>query len=80
MPKTNATAAEALASHQNDIARLIDVLQMELTKHAERAKAAPNNWGFPGNLGKVRSDLIDTVAFISGMGREAVEGFLDDAI
>jgi len=73
------TAREAMTAKQNDIARLIDVLQMELAKHAERAKAAPNNWGFPGNLGKVRSDLIDTVAFISGMGREEIEAFLDDA-
>ena len=73
------TAREAMTAKQNDIARLIDVLQMEITKHAERASAAPNNWGFPGNLGKVRSDLIDTVAFISGMGREEIEAFLDDA-
>jgi len=69
-----------MEAKRNDIARLIDVLGMELAKHDERAKTAPNNWGFPGNLGKVRSDLIDTIAFISGMGREAIEAFLDDAI
>jgi len=79
MPKMPTTAREAMTANQNDIARLIDVLQMEIAKHAERANAAPNNWGFPGNLGKVRSDLIDTAAFISGMGRDAIEAFLDDA-
>jgi len=73
------TARQAMTAKQNDIARLIDVLQIELAKHAERASAAPSNWGFPGNLGKVRTDLIDTVAFISGMGREEIEAFLDVA-
>jgi hypothetical protein len=51
---------------------------MELDKHDERAKADPRNWGLPGNLGKVRSDLIDLVGFISGMEREEVERFLND--
>ena len=72
------TAREAMTAKQNDIARLIDVLQMEITKHAERASAAPNNWGFPGNLMKVRSDLIDITAFMSGMGRDEIVAFLDD--
>ncbi len=49
---------------------------MELDKHDERAKADPTNWGLAGNLGKVRSDLIDIVAFLSGMDREDVERFL----
>ena len=38
------TAAETYAARRNDIARLIDVLQMELDKHAEQAKADPKNW------------------------------------
>jgi hypothetical protein len=73
------TAAEAYAAARNDIARLLDVLDMELAKHEARAKADARNWGFAGDLQKVRSDVIDTVAFISGMEREAVEGFLADA-
>ena len=72
-------AAETYASRRNDIARLMDVLQMELDKHAEGAKADPRNWGFAGSLGKVRSDLIDLVGFMSGMDREHVEAFLNDA-
>jgi len=79
MPRIQPTAAETMRATTNDIARLLDVLMTEIGKHAKRASAAPNNWGFPGNLGKVRSDLIDTVAFISGMGREEIEAFLDDA-
>jgi hypothetical protein len=78
--KTRRTASEAYAAARNDIARLLDVLDMELAKHDERAKADERNWGFAGNLDKVRSDLIETVAFISGMDRPEVEGFLADAI
>ena len=73
------TAAETYAARQNDIARLMDVLQMELDKHAEQAKSDPKNWGRTGDLGKVRSDLIDLVGFMSGMDREHVEAFLNDA-
>jgi hypothetical protein len=77
--KPESTAAETYAARRNDIARLLDVLEMELDKHDERAKADPRNWGLPGNLGKVRSDLIDLVGFMSGMDREHVEAFLNDA-
>jgi len=73
------TAAETYAARRGDIARLMDVLQMELDKHAEAAKADPLNWGCTGDLGKVRSDLIDLVGFMSGMDREHVEAFLNDA-
>ncbi len=73
------TAAETYAARRNDIARLLDVLQMELDKHDERAKADPANWGLTGNLGKVRSDLIDMVAFLSSMEPGDVERFLSDA-
>ena len=72
-------AAETYAARRGDIARLMDVLQMELDKHAEAAKADPRNWGFAGSLGKVRSDLIDLVGFLSNMDREHVEAFLADA-
>jgi len=77
--KPEPTAAETYAARRNDIARLMDVLHMELDKHAEDAKADPRNWGFAGSLGKVRSDLIDLVGFMSGMDREHVEAFLADA-
>ena len=77
--KPEPTAAEVYAARRNDIARLMDVMQMELDKHAEMAKADPRNWGFAGSLGKVRSDLIDLVGFLSNMDPEHVEAFLNDA-
>jgi len=75
---TDRTASETYAAHRADIARLLDVLDMELARHQEAASASPADWGRPGDLAKVRSDLIDTVAFISGMDRAMIEGFLDD--
>jgi hypothetical protein len=78
MTATDRTAAQAYAGYRADIARLLDVLDMELAKHAEVASATPADWGRPGDLAKVRSDLIDTVAFLSGMDRALVEGFLAD--
>ena len=69
-------ARDAYQARRSDIARLMDVLQMELDKHADAAKADARCWGKVGDLGKVRSDLIDLVGFMSGMEREAVEAFL----
>lgn len=77
--KPEPTAAETYAARRNDIARLMDVMQMELDKHDEQAKADPKNWGITGNLGKIRSDLINLVGFMSNMDPEHVEAFLNDA-
>jgi hypothetical protein len=46
--KPEPTAAETYAARRNDIARLMDVLQMELDKHAEGAKADPTQLGLRG--------------------------------
>lgn len=83
-PATNSkptaeTAAAAYARSAGDIARLLDVLRMELEAHAARAAEQPRNWGFAGDLGKVRSDLIELVGAMSGKNRHDIERFLDDA-
>lgn len=70
------SAAEMYAARRSDIARLLDVLQVELDKHAEGAKADPTNWGRAGDLGHIRGDLINLVTFLSGMETEEVERFL----
>lgn len=74
--KPKPTAAETYAARRNDIARLIDVLQMELDAHAEKAGAAPNGWGHVGDLDLVRKNLIETVAFISNKEFGEVTEFL----
>jgi hypothetical protein len=73
------TVATAYAAARNDIARLLDVLQMELDAHAERFRGDPRNWGYAGSVQKLRSDLINAVAFIANMDRPEVERFLDEA-
>ena len=73
------TAAETYAARRNDIARLLDVLQMELDKHAENANAKPRDWGFAGDLNMVRSNLIEMVAGMSKMTPAEIEAFLNDA-
>jgi len=77
-PVRKPTAAEAYAKHRADIARLIDVLQMELDTHAKKAKAEPTNWGLTGDLSNVRSGLVDLVTFMSGMDADEVEEFLTE--
>jgi len=77
--KPASTAAETYAARRGDIARLMDVLQMELDRHDTQQKADPKNWGRAGDLAKVRSDLINLVGLMSNMDRERVEAFLNAA-
>ena len=76
---TNETASQAYAKRRSDIARLIDVLQMELDAHAKRAALAEKHWGYPGDLGRIREGLIELVMSMSGMERERIEDFLAEA-
>ncbi len=75
------TAAQTYAQRREEIARLLDVIHMELDAHSERAAANPTNWGFAGDLSKVRSDLIDTLAFLTNgrMAAADIEKFLGEA-
>ena len=77
--KPEPTAAEAYAARRADIARLLDVIGMELDRMDADAKAKPGDWGFPGSLGKVRSDLVEMAGFLSNKDPEEVEEFLNDA-
>lgn len=75
----SATAAQTYAARRTDIARLMDVLQMELDRHDAKQKADPKNWGHAGDLGEIREDLINLVGFISSREPEEVEAFLAEA-
>lgn len=70
------TAAETYAARRADIARLVDVLEMELEKYDQRAAAEPLRWDYPGTLDYVRTTLIDLVEGLSGMERQRIEEFL----
>ena len=73
------TAAQMYAEQRNNIARLLDVLAMELDSRDEEAKADPGNWGKACDLALVRTDLTNIVAFVSRMEREDVERFIREA-
>ena len=51
------TAAERYAENQKDIAVLTDLIGEELRVHAERAAEDPTDWGWPGELGRVRENM-----------------------
>ena len=55
------TAAERYADHQKDIAVLVDCIQMELDEHAKSAARKPNDWGFAGDLGRIRETMKDVL-------------------
>jgi hypothetical protein len=76
---TNETASQAYANRRGDIARLMDVVEMELDTHATRAANDEKNWGYAGDLGGIRNSLIEMVSQMSQMSRVQVETFLEDA-
>ncbi|KAA0219705.1 MAG: hypothetical protein KJ057_12990 [Phycisphaerae bacterium] len=78
MNETRKTAIETYNARRADVARLIDVLEMELGKYDERAKAEPKRWDFPGTLDYVRTTLIDLVEGLSGIERSEIERFLSE--
>lgn len=53
------TAAERYADQRNDIAVLMDCVQMEIDAHAERAAAKPTDWGYVGDMGRIRESMRD---------------------
>ena len=76
-PKTpEPTAAEMYAARRADIDRLLAALKDNLRLHAKDHHANPRNWGLTGDLGKVREDLINIVAFMTEMEPEEVAATL----
>lgn len=78
MNETRKTAIETYDARRADVARLIDVLEMELGKYDERAKVEPKRWDFPGTLDYVRTTLIDLIEGLSGTERSEIERFLSE--
>lgn len=61
------TAAERYADHQKDIGALLDLVGEELRVHAEAAAKKPKDWGYAGDLGRVRENLKDILqSFLIG--------------
>jgi len=75
---TKQTARELYDERRQDIARVMDWIELELDKHKTNAKANPADWGYPGDLGHVREKLIQTLAFLSNSEPEEIENLLGE--
>jgi hypothetical protein len=61
--KTNCQKSYEAANAE--IALLISAIQKNLGTHSAAAKAQPNNWGYVGDLARIREDLGNVLAAIS---------------
>jgi hypothetical protein len=72
------TASELYEQRREDIARLIDWLDLELGKHQAKAEAEPADWGYAGDLGNVRAKLVRAVAFLANQEPEEIDNLLSE--
>ncbi|QDU71052.1 hypothetical protein [Mucisphaera calidilacus] len=72
------TAHELYDQRRQDIARVMDWIELELDKHKTNAKSDPKNWGYAGDLGHVREKLIETLAFLSNSDPQEIEAMLSE--
>ena len=70
---TKKTAAETYVERQRDIVAMLDWMQMALDTHEEAAKAEPEKWTAVGDLAKVRRQIKETLAFLSGHDEADIE-------
>jgi len=56
------TAAQRYAEAQDDVGALLDLVGEEVRVHAQRAAERPADWGYAGDLGRVRQGLKDLLA------------------
>jgi len=75
---TKQTARELYDERHQDIARVMDWIELELDKHKTNAKANAADWGYPGDLGHVREKLIETLAFLSNNEPQEIEDLLGE--
>lgn len=63
----------AYETAKNDIANLLGFFECELSK--ERTVV---QWGWVGTLNKVKSDLIETLSFLSGITEDEIKNSLEE--
>ena len=64
--RNKTTAKEAYDAHRADIEVLLDWLGMELDTHEQNSIDEPKNWGLANEIGHVKTQLKQTLAFLSG--------------
>jgi hypothetical protein len=75
-----ATAAGAYARRGRRCRMMADWVAGELDAHAERAAAAPGDWGFAGDLGEAERLLADLLARLIGTSAADVTATVDEAV
>ena len=78
MTTNKQTAREAYEERRQDIARVMEWIELELDKHRTNAQGSPKDWGYPGDLGHVRERLIETLAFLSNSEPSEIEDLLSE--
>lgn len=73
MPATKPTAYEAFHNHADDCAILLDQLAQVI---ARRRQHLATHWGHTESMAEVRTRLIQTLAFISGLKEADIEATL----
>ena len=69
----NQDVKTAYETAKSDIASLLGFFECELSK--ERTVV---QWGWVGTLNKVKSDLIETLSFMSGISEEEIKNTLEE--
>lgn len=75
-PKSTANAARVYAQRTADVRRLIGILQGQMDRHADAAKADEKNWGFVGDIGYLREKLVEMTCFMGQMDPSQIEALL----
>ena len=75
---TKQTARELYDERRQDIARVMDWIELELDKHKTNAKGDPKNWCYAGDLGHIREKLIETLAFLANNEPQEIEDLLGE--
>jgi hypothetical protein len=74
MSDTPTTPTARAATLRAEIASLLDWMELELGKDEEEAAT----WPGVGSLTKVKDDLMNTLEFLSGVDKAAIQENLDD--
>lgn len=54
-------------ARQAEVASLLAKLEDVLFEHTESAKAAPKDWGYPGDLARVAESLREVLVFLNAV-------------
>lgn len=75
---TEQTAIELYNERRENIARVMDWINLELDKHHAEAVANPSDRGYAGDLWLVLERLIQALAFVSNHESEDIEKLLSE--